>query len=155
VPPPPRLTILMATFNGADHINAQLASFLTQDHTHWDLWVSDDGSTDGTLELLQAFAAENPDHNVRILNGPQRGAAANFLHLVCHPDLPAGPAALSDQDDVWYPQKLTLALAGLQGVDGPAVYSAQSRHIDETGHPIGKSRIHQGHPSFANAQPSM
>lgn len=149
--PPIRITILMATYNGAEHIGAQLASFAAQDHADWDLWVSDDGSTDNTLDIIAAFAAENPDHDIRILKGPQRGAAANFLHLLCHADLPPGHVAISDQDDIWYPQKLSHALAGLHGVEGPAAYSAQSRHVNRTGQPIGKSRIQNGTPSFANA----
>ncbi|SLN61957.1 glycosyltransferase [Pseudooctadecabacter jejudonensis] len=147
----PHIHVLMATYNGAKHLPDQLASFVTQDHKDWSLWVSDDGSTDETRDIIRAFANAHPDRTVRLLEGPQSGAAANFMSLLCHPDLPNGHVALSDQDDVWYPNKLSHALTTLQGKRGAAIYSAQSRHIDGQGHPIGRSRPHRGQPHFANA----
>lgn len=148
----PRVTILMATRDGAAHLGAQLASIVAQDHPHWALRISDDGSTDGTRALLRAFADAHPGHDIRLVEGPRRGsAAANFLSLLCDPDLGPGPVALADQDDVWYPARLSRGLAALQGVEGPAVWSAQSRHIAADGRPIGPSRVHRGAPSFGNA----
>jgi hypothetical protein len=159
----PPVTILMASYQGAAHLAAQLDSFAAQDHTDWALWVSDDGSTDGTQEIITAFGAAHPRHEIRLLPGPRRWAAANFLSLLCHPDLPPGHVALSDQDDIWYPHKLRHALLALtQGqtggqtggqtqTKGVAVYSAQSRHVTGDGTPLGVSRVHAGHPSFGNA----
>lgn len=147
----PRVTIVMASHNGAAHIAAQLDSIAAQDHADWALWVSDDGSGDDTRAIVQRFARAHPGHDIRLLEGPCLGAAANFLSLLCHPDLPAGFTAISDQDDLWYPGKLRAALGALAGQDGPAVYSAQSRHVDDEGRPIGASRLHRGAPSFGNA----
>lgn len=151
VPALPRITLLLASYQGAAHLGAQLDSFAAQDHADWALWVSDDGSTDGTRAIVTGFAAAHPAHEIRLLDGPRRGAAANFLSLLCHPDLPAGPVALSDQDDIWYPHKLSHALMALSHLDGPAVYSAQSRHVGPDGTPLGLSRVHSGAPSFGNA----
>ena len=113
--------------------------------------MSDDGSTDGTRDRVNRFAAAHPDHEIRLIDGPRQGAAANFLSLLCHPELPAGHVALSDQDDLWYPHKLSHALRALAPLDGPAIYSAQSRHVDAAGAPLGQSRVHDGPPSFGNA----
>ena len=139
--PQTRVTILLTTWNGAAHLQQQLDSYLAQNHDAWDLWVSDDGSTDGTLEILNAFqAAERHRREVRIVAGPQRGHAANFLSLLCHPDLPAGPVALSDQDDVWLPGKLRLALSALKDAGPVALWGAQSYHTDVALRVIGRSR---------------
>ena len=147
-----RITILMATWNGAAHLEEQLASFSAQNHPAWDLWVSDDGSSDATLEILQAFRArEDGNREVRILEGPRRGHAANFLSLLCHPELPAGPVALSDQDDVWLPGKLRLALGALHNAGPVALYGAQSHHTDRHLKVIGRSRLPRRPPCFRNA----
>ena len=119
--------ILLGTFNGAAWLEAQLESFLAQTHRDWSLWISDDGSTDGTSALLRDFAAAHPDRVARILDGPRKGSAANYLHLMCHPDLPVrGIVALSDQDDVWMPDKLARAVASLrQAGDAPCAWAAR------------------------------
>ena len=146
----PRVTIALCTYNGAPHLDAQLASYLAQTHTAWDLWVSDDGSTDATLDILHRFAAAHgAGRDIRILTGPRAGVAANFIQLLCHPDLPQNPVALSDQDDVWLPEKLALALPEMTG-DTPVLYGAQSVSVDADLRPIGRS-IGGGVPSFGNA----
>ncbi|MBV7397340.1 glycosyltransferase [Mameliella sediminis] len=147
----PPVTILLASYQGAAHLGPQLHSLAEQDHRDWALWVSDDGSTDGTRDILDMFRRDHPDRDIRLVEGPRRGAAANFLSLMCHPDLPPGHVALADQDDLWSPHKLSHGLMALTGHDGPAVYSAQSRHIDGTGRVLGVSRVHSGAPSFGNA----
>lgn len=148
--PLPRITIALCTLNGDAHLAQQLASYVVQSHTAWDLWVSDDGSCDGTRALLEDFAATHgAGREIRILHGPQRGFAANFLSLLCHPDLPAQPVALSDQDDVWQPEKLAVGLACIGG-DTPCLYGAQSIHTDVRLHPVGCS-LGGGVPGFGNA----
>lgn len=138
----PAILILMASRNGARWLPAQLASIAAQSRSDWALWVSDDGSADGTRRLVAGFAAQRAGRNpVRLVEGPQAGSAgANFLSLLARPELPLGPAthvAFADQDDLWYPDKLARALAQLQGVAGPALYGAQSRHVDAQGRPTG------------------
>ncbi len=155
-PPPPaapvRITILLCTWNGATHLEAQLASYLAQEGAAWDLWISDDGSTDGTRAILQRFReAHGADRQIRLIDGPGRGASANFLSLLGHPDLPDGPVALSDQDDVWMPHKLARALAGLARAGDMAIYSAQSLHTDAGLRVVGQSQPPRRPPSFANA----
>ena len=148
--PSPRVTIALCTRNGDAHLAAQLASYVHQTHIAWDLWVSDDGSTDTTRDILTAFARDHgAGREIRILGGPQCGVATNFLSLLCHPELPHQPVALSDQDDVWLPEKLSLGLAELVG-DTPTLYGAQSVHVDDTLTAIGRS-MGGGVPSFSNA----
>lgn len=158
---PRHVTILLCTLNGARFLPAQLDSYLRQTHSTWSLWISDDGSADATPALLAAFRRDHADRDIRILRGPGRGSAANFLSLLCHPDLPPGLVALSDQDDIWLPGKLARALRQLaaaqdglaqDGADAaPLIYSAQSFYIDDQGRRRGGSRPPPGAPVFANA----
>ena len=53
--------ILLAAYNGEKFIREQIDSILNQTDTHWHLTVSDDGSTDGTPAILEAYAARFPE----------------------------------------------------------------------------------------------
>ena len=146
-----RITILLATWNGARYLPAQLASFAAQDHDDWALWVSDDGSTDDSAAVLEAFRAAHPGRDIRLLPGPGRGAAANFLSLIRHPDLPAGPVALSDQDDVWMPHRLARGLAALQGLSGPGLSCGTSIKTDAALRPLHGAPAPLPRPEFRHA----
>lgn len=147
------IRILMCTCNGAAHLEAQLSSFVTQEHRDWALWVGDDGSTDATPEILSAFAAAHPGREVRILPGPRAGSARNFLALLHHPDLGDGYTAFSDQDDVWLPGKLARALEALrQGDPGrPAVYASRTFLTGPALENPRPSPLYSKPPGFGNA----
>ena len=131
---------------------AQLDSLAAQTHPAWSLWVSDDGSTDGTRACLEDFAARHPGRVERVVTGPAQGSAANFLHLLCHPELPAGPVALCDQDDVWDAEKLALSLAALRGAGQvPAVWAARYAIADAGLTRAKPSARWMRPPSLANA----
>ncbi|MEP3441117.1 MAG: glycosyltransferase [Sulfitobacter sp.] len=146
------ITIALCTYNGEAHLRAQLESYLDQHHTNWSLWVSDDGSSDATLEIIQQFAREHgAEHPVRVIEGPRKGVVSNYLSLLCHTDFPAGITALSDQDDIWLPEKLDHALSSLQITDTPCLYGAQNIHVDNDMTKIGSSNTGNATPHFANA----
>ena len=148
---PDQVCILMATWNGADHLQAQLDSFAAQDHPDWRLIAADDGSGDATLSILQEFAARSPQ-GVTLTRGPGRGSAANFIALLADaPD--CDWIALADQDDVWLPDRLSRGIAALSGHsgDGPALYCSATLHCDadlQNPHP---SRAVPRSPGFRNA----
>jgi hypothetical protein len=150
--PLPHVTIVLCTRNGGAHLAQQLQSYLAQDHRDWSLWVSDDGSDDETPALIAAFAAAQRGlHPVRVVQGPRRGAAANFLALLCHPDLPPGPVALSDQDDVWQPDRLSRALAAVADPDLLTLYGAQSLYVRPDLGVTARSRLPPRPAAFTNA----
>jgi glycosyltransferase involved in cell wall biosynthesis len=151
-----KVVILLATRNGAGFIREQLESFRIQTHSNWELLVSDDGSTDGTVELIENFAARVPQR-VTILPGPRQGFWQNFLSLVRAEQLTADRDdvlfAYSDQDDVWNAEKLGRAVAWLGAAANqiPALYFSRTELIEEDGEPAGLSPLFKRRPCFRNA----
>lgn len=144
------VTIVMAVYDGADFLAAQLDSFAAQDHRDWDLVVSDDGSTDGSAAIIADFARTHP---VRILAGPQAGGTMNFLSALVGIDGDPDFVAFSDQDDVWLPERLSQGIAALSGcpADQPALYGSATWIVGED---LGAPRLSgtfRRPPGFRNA----
>ena len=139
--------------NGEAYLQAQLDSFKTQTHANWSLWVSDDGSSDQTHAILARFKSSLPAGRVNIVKGPQQGFAANFLSLLAKVAQPADFYAYSDQDDIWLPQKLQLAVQNLRAlpVSKPALYCTRTELIDSNGKHLGFSKHWPRQPAFQNA----
>lgn len=98
------ISVALATYNGGRFLSEQLASIARQTLPPDELVVSDDGSTDDTLDILRSFATTAP-FPVRLLDKTERlGFSDNFLHAAgaCRSDL----VAFSDQDDVWLSDKI-------------------------------------------------
>ena len=74
----PHITILMATYNGARFLAAQLNSLAAQTHRNWSLIVSDDGSRDGTMDILHAFDRAHPGRILHLVEGPRAGSPAHI-----------------------------------------------------------------------------
>ena len=149
----PKVAILLCTYQGQQYLQAQLDSFVAQTHTNWELWVSDDGSKDGTHAILnQALKAWGKD-KISIHNGPKEGFCANFLSLTCKADIKADFYAYSDQDDIWKAEKLERAVAALSTVPKgvPGLYCSRTRVVDADDKPICMSPLFTKTPGFANA----
>lgn len=101
-----KISIALATYNGATYLDEQLASYRRQTRPPDEVVISDDNSSDGTWGILEKFKAESP-FPVRISRNPgPRGVFWNFRLAVkaCKGDI----LVLSDQDDIWFPEKLFL-----------------------------------------------
>lgn len=147
------VTILMAVHNGAAHLPAQLDSLVAQTHARWTLVASDDGSADDSRAILHRFAREQAGrHRVQIVDGPKQGFARNFLSLLARADL-SGPVALSDQDDIWFPDRLARALAQLSALPlgRPALYCSRRMIWWPDQDRRRPSRAYPRAPGFANA----
>ncbi|TAD73231.1 MAG: glycosyltransferase [Oscillatoriales cyanobacterium] len=75
----PLVTIAMPTYNGRAYLEPAIASVQHQTYPHWELFISDDGSTDGTIETLQSWAERDP-LRVQLVGGPRSGMVANWNH---------------------------------------------------------------------------
>lgn len=153
----PHVQILMATHNAGPLLDTQLASLLSQSWTGWSLSANDDGSHDNTLDKLQRFAAQSPNHVSKISSRSYSGtgmrrAATNFFDLILESATqPDSYVALCDQDDHWHPGKLAAALAALSNHEGPAAYACALRPADKCLRATGPRRRFALPPSFENA----
>lgn len=148
-----QIAILLGSYNGAAYIQEQLNSFEEQSHLNWVLWASDDGSTDDTVAIVKEFANKLGGSRVQQVDGPKKGFAANFLHLVCNPKLKSDAYAFSDQDDIWMKDKLERAAFFLKSVpdNKPALYCSRTLYIDKDGRSLRTSQSYAKPTVFANA----
>jgi glycosyltransferase involved in cell wall biosynthesis len=128
------VSVLLATCNGAQFLQAQLDSIRRQTLVPHELWIADDGSTDETLRIVSAFAVSAP-FPVRIrVNTEPLGHSDNFLSAaaLCEGEF----IALADQDDEWHPEKLERCVAALVREDALLCAHAATL-IDEDSRYIG------------------
>ncbi len=111
----PGVVILLSSYNGARFIVEQVESIRRQTFADWTLLVRDDGSTDSTVQILEALAAAEPRMSLHRDGRGNLGPAQSFGVLMAQA-LAAGSAyvAFADQDDVWQPDKLEHELALLR-----------------------------------------
>jgi glycosyltransferase involved in cell wall biosynthesis len=100
----------MATYNGAAFVEAQLRSILASRRVD-EVVVSDDGSTDATLARIAGV----DDPRVRVVAGPRAGLIRNFENALSQAR--GDVVFLSDQDDLWLPQKVDVVMRALDGAD--------------------------------------
>lgn len=127
------VAVVMATYQGARWLPEQLASIAAQTRPPDRLIVSDDGSRDDTLALLERFAAGAP-FPVRILHGPRSGVGDNFWHAAAAADCDL--VSWSDQDDVWHPAKLERCARAIE-VGGCDLVSHSALVVDDALRPLG------------------
>ncbi len=123
-----KVSIALATYNGERWLREQLDSLARQTLLPCELVVSDDQSTDRTLEVVREFAATSP-FPVRIVdNDRRRGFADNFIHALrsCTGDA----VAYCDQDDVWNPLKLERCVAAMRGNPKVTLVQHDSEEVD-------------------------
>ncbi|EIF44085.1 glycosyl transferase family protein [gamma proteobacterium BDW918] len=99
----PKISVAMCTYNGERFLAEQLDSILNQTYKNIELVVVDDVSTDGTLRLLDEYAAR--DGRIRVIrNSENIGFVRNFEKAMgeCSGEF----IALADQDDIWFPEKI-------------------------------------------------
>jgi glycosyltransferase involved in cell wall biosynthesis len=133
----PGISVAMCTYNGERFLSAQLESIAAQTIRPLELVVSDDGSTDKTMEILEHFA-QHSEFPVRIFQNERNlGYVRNFEVAITKSrgDL----IALSDQDDIWYSDKLaSLRPLFVDDLETGGVFS-NGNIIREDGSPTGQT----------------
>lgn len=103
------IDILIPTYNGAKYLKAQLDSILNQSYPNWRILIRDDGSTDGTLEIIEDWNCSHPDKLFIILDGDKGlGVSQSFGRLLMASS--ADYVMLCDQDDFWDSEKIRKSL---------------------------------------------
>ncbi|MBO9127829.1 MULTISPECIES: glycosyltransferase family 2 protein [unclassified Rhizobium] len=147
------VAVLLCTYNGEPFLEEQLESILSQDHRNLHLWVSDDGSSDGTMSILRRYQSRLGADRFVIIEGPRNGFAANFLTLLCAPEIDADYYMFADQDDIWEGTKISCALKAMacEPSNAPLVYSSRTTLVDINNVEIGLSPLFFRPASFRNA----
>lgn len=145
----PVITIVMATFNGGAFLQSQLESIVAQTFTHWQLLISDDGSTDNTREIITQFMEQNTHFNITVIDGPSQGFCQNFLSALRHDMCSGCMVAFCDQDDIWLPDKLERAVRHLGG-DKPRAYGSVVQMVDADLNLMSQTRAPARTVDFAN-----
>ena len=128
----PLVSIAMASYNGEKYISQQIDSILHQTYPNIEIVIVDDGSRDGTLEVVQQYVSQFPFVHV-YRNAENSGITKTFESAIkkCKGEF----IALSDQDDIWVEHKIQTLLDAIDGYD--AVFS-DSILVDENGNSLGK-----------------
>lgn len=147
-----KVSILIATYNGEKYLKRQLESLYKQD-IDIEIYASDDGSNDNTLNILHEYQQSDSSIKLYILQGPQKGFAQNFISLIHQMPLENNYYAFCDQDDIWHPQKLSKAVEALQNLNQntPLLYCSRTQLINHEDKEIGYSPLFTKKPNFKNA----
>ncbi|GEP28545.1 glycosyltransferase family 2 protein [Cryobacterium levicorallinum] len=156
-----RVSVALCTYNGAAYLEEQLLSVLGQSLRPDEIVVSDDGSTDETLDVVQRVISAAPAVEVLVLtNATALGVTANFEKALaaCTGDL----IALCDQDDVWWPDRVERMVAEFTSRPALQMVHADARLVDAAGAPLGltllqtlgvsdadRAAVHAGHATDA------
>lgn len=109
------IAILLATYNGALFLRELIDSLLCQTFTDWHLYIHDDGSADGTKDIIKSYVQAHPT-KITLLEYPRQGSAcANFFSLLEAVDAPY--YMFCDQDDVWLPEKVEKTFRRMQELE--------------------------------------
>ncbi|MDD2567937.1 MAG: glycosyltransferase, partial [Thiovulaceae bacterium] len=128
----PRISIVLATYNGARYLSEQLNSLLQQTVVPHEIIIGDDNSQDGTLEIAQKYATKLPLKIYK--NEVNLGFTKNFESAL---QKATGDFILPcDQDDIWESTKLETLLAAIG--ENSLVY-ADSLLVDENGNSLEKT----------------
>ncbi len=127
------VVVLMSTYNGEKYLAEQIDSILAQRDVQVQLLVRDDGSSDGTVSILERYEREG---KLKLEKGHNVGVGRSFMRMLY--DAPAGEYyAFADQDDVWMENKLSEAVKILKEKEIPYLYASDTLLVDEDLNEIG------------------
>ncbi len=136
-----RILVMMSTYNGEKHLAEQIDSILNQKTEHEvHLRIRDDGSKDGTCRIIEEYIQKFPSR-IDLIKGENRGYNASFFSLIQSAD-GFDYYSISDQDDIWLPEKLQIACEAIDGVkeEVPVLYASTSFLVHDDLIPYGTTR---------------
>ena len=129
-----QVTVVLPAYNHARYVVEAIDSVRAQTFTHWELIVIDDGSTDDTLAVLQAYVAQCDDPRIRLLSQSNAGSHATLnrgLEMARTPYL-----AILNSDDRYAPNRLQRLVEIAAAAEGDVFITTGVRLIDENGEPL-------------------
>lgn len=132
------ISVCIATYNGAGYIRRQLESIISQLSDEDEIVISDDGSTDDTLEIIRSISSPL----IKIYhNSNEHGYTPNFENALHHAT--GDYIFLSDQDDIWHPDKVKICMHYLQKYE---LVITDAEIVDAEGKPLHPSFFELRHP---------
>ena len=136
-----KIMVMMSTYNGEKHLREQIDSILNQ-KTNCEVYlrIRDDGSKDYTCNIIDEYIEKNPGR-VELIRGENLGYNGSFFSLIqCAEGYDY--YSISDQDDVWLPNKLQIACDSIDRVkeDIPILYASTSYLVHNDLVPYGNTR---------------
>ena len=131
-PSPPLVSVNMPVYNGEKFIGQAIESILAQTYPHFELVIVDDGSTDGTLRVIEGYA----DARIRVVRNPRNLG----LSLTRNRGIEASRGeyiAILDSDDVALPERLAEQVAFLEANPGFGLVGSWAQPVNRTGTPAG------------------
>lgn len=136
------ISVCIATYNGSKFIKEQISSILPQLDINDEIIISDDGSKDDTLALVESFM----DTRIRVFkNIGSKGYTNNFQNALMQAK--GDYIFLSDQDDIWVADKVCISLSYLKKYD---VIISDAVIVDETAQILASSFFKQRNTSSYN-----
>src|SRR5919199_14579 len=122
----PLISVIIPVFNGEKTIQKTIESVLTQTVTDFELLVINDGSQDGTLEIVERIQ----DVRIKVFSYPNAGPSTSRNRGISHAT--SEYISFIDADDLWTPDKLEAQLKALQENPKAAVAYSWTDYIDES-----------------------
>lgn len=127
-----KTSIVLCTYNGERYLQEQLDSIASQTVLPDEILVSDDASTDGTVNIVKSFIDQNSHLYVSLsCNTSNLGYVRNFSNAVSHAS--GDICFLCDQDDIWEPEKIEVFLRSFIGRSEVALVFSDLKLVDDAG----------------------
>ena len=104
----PLVSIIMPLYNAERFVAQSIESVLAQSHTHWELLIADDHSSDGSVGIVKGFAER--DTRIHLFEMPQNQGASKCRDFLMQ-QANGRFIAFLDSDDLWLPKKLEKQMA--------------------------------------------
>lgn len=101
-----KVSVAIATYNGEKYLSEQLFSIINQTYPVDEIIISDDGSSDKTLDIIKSF--QSKENNIILIEGPKQGVKMNFNNALNHTK--GDFIFLCDQDDIWEKDKVEVVV---------------------------------------------
>lgn len=133
--PRPPVSVALCCYNGAQYVRRQIESIMAQSHPVDEIVVCDDGSSDGTPDIVSSLSERSAVPLTLYRNPHRLGISGNFEHAI---SLTRGEIVfLSDQDDLWYPTKVRDMVREFERREDLLLLHADARLVNAQGEPLG------------------
>ena len=124
------VSIVLCTFNGEKYLRQQLDTLLQQTYPVLEILVQDDCSTDGTMDILEEYAARHPQFRI-CRNAVRLGVNGNFFSAMRKAR--GEYIAVCDQDDLWAPEKIEKQM---KAIGNHLLCACRSKPFSSDGTPV-------------------